>query len=772
MRGLSPQHERKSILICKASQKNFCIILLFICTLKIDAQTVQLPEREAERPNVSQATATPPALPPKPLKIGLVLSGGGARGIAHVGVLKWFEEHRIPVDLVAGTSMGGLVGALHAMGSSPAEMREILNSIQWDEVLSTGPSFRQLSFRRKEDRRAYQSKIELGLRHGVALPLGLSTDHYIGLLFDRLTLPYAGIGSFDELPTPFRCVATDFLRAESVVLKDGSLSSAMRATMSIPGVFRPVERDGRVLVDGGLLNNIPTDVIKKLGPDVVIAVDVAAPLGDIESIASLAGILSQSISIMMVESDRHNLRLADIIIAPDLGNLSFLDFSGIDEIIDIGYQAANRKAAVLEKFALDKREWNEYLARRRAKIRTAVPVPDAIEITGIPGSGQKRLRNRLSEHVGRPLDPQSLETELTRITGQGRYEGLEYTVLPNSGRSRLNLLQISVKEKYYAPPTMNFGLELDGSEVNEINFTIGGRLTVYDKGKYGTEWRSDIKLGFANLFATEYFYPLGSNGIFVAPRAAYRRETLNVFEGDASTAQYQKDGYGAGFDLGYVNRLSEVRVGYDIGHIKGVVRTGETDALPTTAGTVSLARARWSYDGQNSATIPTRGLRLIAEGRWYFQTPTVLDKFSQAEIKLSTFHPMRRQGSLFFAGSGGTSFSQRNVGTQQFTLGGPFRLGAYDRDEFRGNQYLLVSAGYLHRISQLPSLIGGRVYATGWYDFGGAFGGLNANTLNNRYRNALSTGLVADTFLGPVSLIGSFGEGGRGKIYFTVGKFF
>jgi NTE family protein len=761
------EHERKSNLFCKDCQQIFCIISLLMCTLQIDAQTVQVAEREAENTTVSQS-----AVPQNRPKIGLVLSGGGARGIAHVGVLKWLEEHRIPVDLVAGTSMGGLVGALQAMGSSPAEMREILISIRWDEVLSTGPSFSQLSFRRKEDRRAYPSKIELGLRHGVDLPLGLSTDHYIGLLFDRLTLPYAGIGSFDELPTPFRCVATDFLRGESVVLKDGSLASAMRATMSIPGVFRPVERDGRVLVDGGLLNNIPTDVIRGMGPDVVIAVDVGTPLGDIESIASLAGILSQSVSIMLIESDRRNLSLADIIVRPELGNHSFLDFLMIDDLIDIGYKAAEQKMVVLEKFALDEKEWNEYLARRSAKKRTAVPVPHALMITGVPPSAQQRLRNRLSEFVGKPLEPQKLETELTRVTGQGRYEGLEYTILPNSGRSNLNLLQISVKEKYSAPPTLNIGLQIDGSEVDEIDFTIGGRLTVYDIGKYGAEWRSDIRLGSANLFATEYFYPLGSKGIFVAPRTGYRRETLNVFEGDENIAQYQKDISGAGFDLGYVNRLSELRVGYDIGHVKAIVRTGNDDALPTANGTLSLARARWSYDGQDSATIPTRGLRFIAEGRWYFETPTVPDNFAQAEIGLSAFQPMSRRGSLFFAGSGGTSFGQQNVGTQLFRLGGPFRLGAYDRDEFRGNHYLLLSPGYLHQVSQLPSLLGGKVYAAGWYDFGGAFGGLNANTLNNRYRNAISAGIVADTILGPVSLVGSFGEGGRGKIYFTVGKFF
>jgi NTE family protein len=748
-------------LFCSAYQKIFCIFSLF---LLVCLQPIGIFAAQA-------------SLPRRPLKIGLVLSGGGARGIAHAGVIQWLEEHRIPVDYISGSSMGGIVGALHAMGNSAAEIREILNSVRWEEILTTGPNFRQLSFRRKEDRRAYQSKIELGLRHGLSLPLGLSTDHYIGLLFDRLTLPYAGLGSFDDLPIPFRCVATDFLKGQSVVLKDGSLASAMRATMSIPGVFRPVERDGRVLVDGGLLNNIPTDVIKELGPNVVIAVDVGTPLGDMETIASMAGILSQSVSIMLVEADRRNLRLADIIINPadDLGGHSFLDFSNINNLIDIGYQAAKNKAAVLEKFALDEAEWNEYLAQRSARKRTAVPVPEALEITGVSAGAQHRLRDRLKGYVGRPLEPEQLENELTKITGQGRYEGLEYAVLPANERSNHNLLQISVKEKYSAPPTLNLGIELDGSEVDQFNFTIGGRLTLYDLGKYGAEWRSDVKVGLNNLFGTEYFYPLGANGFFAAPRISYRRDALNIFDGESSIAEYQKDRSGIGFDLGHVSRLNEFRIGYEVGHIDALVRTGDSTSLPVAPaafGSYSLARARWSFDAQNSPTVPTRGLRMIAEGRRYFQTPNVPDNFSQAELKLSSFHPLSRRGSLFFAGLGGTSFGQRDVGVQQFTLGGPFRLGAYDRDEFRGNHYFLLSTGYLRRLSQLPSLMGGRLYAAGWYDFGSAFGGLRANILNNRYQNAASAGLIADTILGPVSLIGSYGEGGRGKVYFTVGKFF
>ena len=720
--------------------------------------------------NHSEERAVKPSSAPS-LKIGLVLSGGGARGVAHIGVLQWLEEHRIPVNYVTGTSIGGLIGGVYSMGMSPAEARQLLNSLKWDEIFSTGPSYQQLGPRRKEDRRAFQSGIELGLRQGVNFPPGLSTNHYIGLVLDHLTLAYSGIKNFDELPIPYRCVATDFLKGEQVIFKDGALATAMRATMSMPAVFRPVEYDGKVLVDGTLLNNIPTDVMKEFGPDVIIAVDVGTTLGDLKSVISLTGVLTQSMTVMLVENDRRNLRLADVIIAPELGAKSILDFSGIDKLIDAGYQAAEQKAGLLQKLALDEAQWQEYLARRNAKRRTSVPVPDALEIAGVSTGARKELKEELIGYVGHPLEPKKLEADLTRITGQGRYESLQYAVFPDRPEPGLNLLLVEVNQKRYAPPTLNLGVEIDGSDVNEINFTVGARMTLYDVGKHGAEWRSDIKLGFGNIFASEYFLPLG-RGFFIAPQASYRRERRDFFAGDHRVAQYQTERYGTGFDVGYLNHRSELRLGYEVGHLDANVRSGDPKVLSSANGMVSVARVRWTFDGQDSATIPTNGVRFITEGRWFFQTPDAPGSFGQVEMKLSAFRPVSKRGSAFLIGSGGTSFEQKYLGTQQFGLGGPFRLGAYNRDEFRGDRYLLASLGYLHKLSQLPPFWGGKVYAGGWYDFGGAYGGINANTPGNRFRNALSAGFIVDTILGPFSVVGSWGEGGRGKIYFAVGKFF
>ncbi|MEP7272943.1 MAG: patatin-like phospholipase family protein, partial [Acidobacteriota bacterium] len=226
-----------------------------------------------------------PTTTARSLTVGFVLSGGGARGIAHIGVLRWCEEHRVPVDYISGTSMGGLIGGLYATGMKPDEMLNFFKGIDWKEVFDVGPSFNQLTYRRREDRRSFQTRFEFGLKDGLSLPNGLGSAHYIGLLIDRMTLPYSTLGSFDELPIPFRCMATDFLKAESVELRDGALGSALRATMAIPGVFPPVEREGRILVDGGLLNNIPTNVMRaELKPDVVIAVDNGTQLGDARTI--------------------------------------------------------------------------------------------------------------------------------------------------------------------------------------------------------------------------------------------------------------------------------------------------------------------------------------------------------------------------------------------------------------------------------------------------------------------------------------------------------
>ena len=721
----------------------------FATAQNIFAQTVSAPEQK-KRP-----------------KIALVLSGGGARGIAHIGVLQWFEDNRIPVDMVAGTSMGGLVGGIYATGKTPAEMRKLIEEIDWDDVLRSSPSYEELSFRRKQDRRENQTVIEFGLKNGVTIPSGFNSGHKVGLILDRLTLPYSEVRDFDELVVPFRAVATDMIEGEAVVLKDGSLSNALRATMAIPGVFAPVERDGKILADGGLVNNIPTDIAKQMGADVIIAVDIGTPLStDPKALESIGGVLSQSIGIALIGNDRRNLRLADIIIAPDLGKYTLFDFKAAKELYELGYRGAQEKALVLKNLALDEAAWNEYVTQRNARLRTQTPTPQNLAVRGeaLQSVETEALVNRLDKYVGAPIDPERLEKDLNEIRGEGRLERIGYGIEKINNQ---NTLLIRAEERSNGPTffTPDIVIEIGGED--EVYTTLGGRLTFFDIGGYRSELRADLRFGSETVLAGEFYKPLGRRGFFVAPRAFYDSRIRSFFENRMRLADYRVRRAGAALDAGYTFRQSEIRLGFEINHLKAAPRIG-SPALPELRGFQKRLFARYELDMTNNAVIPTHGFRLSGEARYFFESPGANRDFPQAEAQATVFHTFGEKNITFIDASGGTTFDREAPPMETFQLGGTGRLSAYRRNEFSGNHFLLARGGYLREVYTLPSLLGGKVYITGAIESGGAFDRLSRS---NYYTN-LSGGIVVVTSLGPVTLGTSFGEGGRGKVYFSLGRVF
>jgi NTE family protein len=698
-------------------------------------------------------------------KIGLALSGGGARGFAHIGVLKWFEEHRIPVDYLAGTSMGGLVGGMYAIGKSPQEMQDLVGSLDWDELLRGSPSFQQLSYRRKEDRLFIPGPVILGLRRGVSLPTGINAGMEIGLVLDRLALPYDSVGSFDDLPIPFRCVATDMVAAEPVILKDGSLARALRATMAIPGMFTLVEIGGKTLADGGILNNIPTDVVKQMGADIVIAVDIGTPLGDKEALNSLFGVIRQTSAVATMENVRRNLRLADLLISPDLEKYTLLDFNSNAAIIELGYKGAEQKALLLKSLSLSEKEWEQYLAQRRARILTDVPVPVFVKIEGAGPMAEQSIALRMARLKGKPIDPQLLQDELTEIWGTGRFETLNYEWITENAETGL---LIRAQEKTYGPPFLDLGLLINNSSTGDTVVNLLGRLTYFDVGRFNAEWRTDFSLGTQILIGTEYYRPLGKSRFFVAPNASYDNIQRNLFVSGEKVAEYDQKTAQIGFDLGYtLSRRSQLRLGYSIGHLEGERTIGDP-LLPDVSGRQSLATFRWDYYGQNSAQFPTRGLLFRSSARWFFESPGASAEFPQAEASAVYAHPLDEQNILFFNGAGGTSFRKDAAPFQKFTLGGLFRLGGYGRGEFRGNNFLFGEVGYLRRFYRLPSFLGGSAYAGAWYDGGSAFDNINLA----KYHMSGTGGVLVETRLGPIFFGGSWAEGGQGKLYFALGRIF
>ncbi len=705
-------------------------------------------------------------------KIGLVLSGGGARGFAHVGVIKVLEENHIPVDYISGASMGALVGALYATGRTPADMEKLVETLDWNELLRGKPAFDELTYRRKQDRRNLPGAITLGGKGvDVKLPSSLNPGHEIGLVLDRLMLPYGDNTDFDNLPIPFRCVATDLVNAETVVLKNGSLAQALRATMAIPAVFAPVELNGRILADGGILNNIPTDVAKEMGADIILVVNIETQLGDRTSLENLVSILGQTFYVATAENSRRSLRQADIIIAPDLKNYTTFDFGAGKKIVELGYEGAQAKVALLKSLALDDADWQQYLASRQAKIRPDVdPIPDflAIEGTENPNAKRKIARKLDDKYENKPLDEKALENDLNELTGTERFDNLGYGITRRDDKIGLLIRVYDPQERTRRTTVLNFGVDVNNAETDDVNFNARGRLTFFDVGGDGNEWRNDISIGSRTLLATEFYHPFGTSRFFAAPNAFYEDHKVNFYQNGDRLTEYTFQTAQAGIDVGLrASRFSELRFGYSIGNLRAARRIGNPQ-FSNSSGTVSFASLRYNFDTRNNAQIPTSGIEFNNSLNYYFKSPGASGGFPQAESEFTAFHSINDRNILFGFGGGGTTFSQTAPLFQQFTLGGLFNVGGYGSGEFRSSNYLKGGFGVLRETFSAPAYIGGKLYFGGWYEGGSAFENLGAA----KYRQSVTGGAVLETRVGPIFIGGSFGEGGHRKLYFSLGRFF
>ena len=707
--------------------------------------------------------------------IGLVLSGGGARGFAHIGVLKVLDANHIPIDYIGGASMGGLVGAMYAMGKSPDEIEEFVASLDWNELLNPVVAFDNLSFRRKDDRRNIPAPITLkGKLNDLKLPNGLNSGQEIGLLLDRVTLPYALVRSFDELPIPFRTVGTDMVKGDSVTLKSGSLSRALRATMSIPAVFSPVEIDDKILSDGGLVNNIPTDVVKAMGADILIVVNIETPLGNREALDSLPGVLAQTINIATAENSRRSLQQADFIIAPDLGKYTLTSFTESSEIIELGVKGAELKVALLKGLALDNADWQEHLSNReRRKLLLTNQTPQFVTVAGNDAKAAETIKEKLGDkYTNQPFDQTKqaeIAKDLSQLTGTGRFDSLDYGLIQKDGKAGLLISSSGQSGKETSALTkLELGFDVNSVESDNVNFNFLARLTFFDVGRHGAEWRNDLRLGSNTFFGTEYYLPLGATKYFAAPHASYERRRINVFDSGNRLAEYTAQNVQAGIDFGFTfNPRSEIRVGYSIGYQNVSRRVGDP-LLPDLKGKFSTVGARYVYDGLDKAQVPTDGILTRNTLNYYFNGPGTIEKYGQAETRFVAFNSLGKRKILFAFGGGGTTFGGTPSPVQQFTLGGPLRLGGYGFEEFRANNYLLGGGGVLYNPKIFPEFLGGKAYVGAWYEGASAFKKLG----RANYRQSVSGGAVFETPIGPVFIGGSVNENWRGRFYFAFGRIF
>ena len=541
--------------------------------------------------------------------------------------------------------------------------------------------------------------------------------------------------------------------------------------MAIPGVFAPVELNGKILADGGILNNIPTDVAKEMGADIIIVVNIETQLGDRTALQDLVGILGQTFYVATIENSRRSLRQADFIIAPDLENYTTFDFTKGEKIVELGYAGAQAKISLLKSLALDEAEWNRHLAERRAKARPSVEItPEFLAIEGTTDQGAKtKIERELGgRYENKLLDKAALEKDLTRLTGTQRFDNLGYGTTSRGDETGLLVRVYDPVERTGRTTVLQVGVDVNNSETDDVNFNARARLTFFDVGGEGNEWRNDFSIGSRTLLATEFFRSFGRGKFFAAPNAFYEDRKVNFYENGDRLAEFSFRTAQAGIDFGYAtSRSSELRFGYSIGHLKATRRIG-SPLFSDLSGRVSFASLRWNYDTRDNSQIPKRGVETRNSLNYYFDAPGADGSFAQAESRINAFRPLGEKTIVFGFGGGGTTFGKRAPLFQQFAVGGLFSVGGYGTGEFRGGNYLNGGFGALRETFSAPPYIGGKLYLGGWYEAGSAF-----ETFSQaKYRQSATFGALLETRIGPIFVGGSFAEGGRHKIYFSLGRFF
>jgi NTE family protein len=558
----------------------------------------------------AQARAQPATTPAAKPRICLVLSGGGARGAAHIGVLKVLEELRVPVHCITGTSMGSLVGGAYASGTSVAEMETMVGDITLELLFKEKPPRQDTAIRRKLDDRTNLVTPEIGVRDGaLLLPKGLVSGVQLETVLRKLARA-KGYRKFDELPIPYRAVATDLVTGKAVIFKEGELALVMRASMSVPGAVAPAEFDGHILVDGGLTNNLPVDAARAMGADVVIAVNLGSPLLKREELGSFLGATGQMINILTeqnVQASLASLKPTDILIEPELGDFSAADFDNLTKTIPIGEAAARKVAARLAALALPPQQYAALRASQHTPAALDTRAVDEIRFETMARVDPRVAAGILDTTAGQPLDQDMLDRDLRRLYGTGDFEHVSYRLLEEPGR---RILSVDAVEKSWGPNYLRFGLGLSSDFKGDAFFNL---LASYRKtwlNSLGAEWRTDLQIGRTSRIFTEFYQPLVvGRYLFVAPSAEIERRAVDIFQGNERIASYDVNTPRVALELGsQLTKYGEIRVGVAAARVTTRLDTGPPylDVNPKTTKQVGpIVRA--VVDQLDSANFPRSG---------------------------------------------------------------------------------------------------------------------------------------------------------------------
>ncbi|WP_137920194.1 patatin-like phospholipase family protein [Hydrogenophaga sp. 2FB] len=735
----------------------------------------------------THAQAAPEAeAPPVPRpRVGLVLSGGGARGFAHVGVLKALEAAKVPVDLIVGTSMGAIIGGLYASGMTADELEREILSVQWGDLFDRREPRQLLSQRRKEEDFELSPVLMLGFRDGAfVLPTGAVSTRSLEMLLRRYTLSTRHLATFDGLPTPFRAVATDMETGKAVVMDHGDMAAALRASMSVPGVFSPLEVDGRILGDGGLVDNLPVDVARRMGADVVIAVNIGTPLAGRETLGSVVGITTQMVNILTeqnVQTSIATLTTKDLLLAPPLGTISSADFGRAPELVKIGNDYARTVSEALKRFAVDAPRYQHWAATREAQVQAnaeRIGMVASIKFEGVNEAHAARLATALDTVQGHPLDVPKLERDLQTLSASGDYERVDYS-LARRGDGAEDLT-VHLRENTWGPNYLRVGLDLRTDFEGQGAFNLRISHNRHWLNDSGAEWRNRIQLGETLGLYSELYQPLTlRSDSFVSGYvdASLRRVEFFTPEGDMA-ALLQRQGVQVGVDVGWpmglLGNVGDMRVGLVAARRKVkpelIAGVSPEDARGSLVWSELGVRAAVLADQLDYANFPSRGYRAKGEivmGRRSFRDEENSGSFTRLE---GTATAVKSWGPhTFNVGARVAYASQIPIGAlDEYALGGFQQMSGYRVGQLAGN-YLVF--GRLTYYQRLPYSVGvaRALFVGGSIEAGNAWAARRDISVKDM-RAGSSLFVGADTGIGPLYLSIVSAPRGYTGLYLFLGR--
>ncbi len=727
---------------------------------------------------VADPRALRPGAPRRP-RIGLVLSGGGARGIAQIGVLEVLQKLRVPIDAIAGTSMGAVVGGLYASGMTARQIAAMVRSLNWQEAFRDQPPRQDLTLRRKEEDENFLVHFRIGVKDWhLVLPQGLIEGQSLTELLRRLTLPVARITNFNDLPTPFRAVATNLATGKEVVMSSGDLTSAMRASMSAPGVFAPVPRDGRLLVDGGLSDNVPIDVARAMGVDVLIVVDVSYPLQPVSRLNGVAGISAQALAILMARKSERELATLgprDILIRPQLHAISSFDFGNVHRLLALGQSAAWRMRKRLEALSVSPAAYRRY-QRRRAALRRPPPRIAFVEVE----TGSQRIsapiESLFGDMVGKRLNPDAIARRITTLYGLGGLDTLDYQLVRRGPRYGL---LIDARGASIGPNYLRFGLSLRDDFAGDATYEAGARYVMSEITRSGGAWVTDAEIGQTTRLASEVFLPFSKfSGWFVMPRVSVRASDLPYLVGQTMRADYRVHAFRYGLDLGrQFGDWGEVRAGVyrEEGHSQLNDGDPSDPLLPFPArqplGSVTYF-LRFSYDTLDNIDFPHSGEQVALQWSSAHQVVGGESSYNRVTFNFLAAHTWRGRDTVAFSASAGSLLDRPVNLEMEFPLGGFLNLSGLQQYSLYGPHYGIARLLLYREIDRGgPGYLGVPVYLGMSLEAGNVWRNMSDIRWSS-LREDQSIFLGLDTFLGPVYLGTGFDDRGDQSFYLFLGRTF